>query len=72
MSRMVGLITCCWCRDELVEIGRKPGLTALPAGINMSVIRYVLCSTTALSAALLVAAVQPELAHRHTCCGLFL
>lgn len=26
-------------RDALIEIGRKPGLTTLPQGVNMSVIR---------------------------------
>lgn len=28
-------------RDELLEIGRKPGLSGLPQGVNMSVIRWV-------------------------------
>ena len=28
-------------RDELLEIGRKPGLSTLPQGVNMSVIRCV-------------------------------
>lgn len=30
------------CREELLEIGRKPGLSTLPQGVNMSVIRCVL------------------------------
>jgi hypothetical protein len=29
------------CRDELLEIGRKPGLSTLPQGVNMNVIRCV-------------------------------
>lgn len=32
------------CRDELLEIGRKPGLSTLPQGVNMNVIRCVVRS----------------------------